>query len=160
MAELAWIVHRLPGRLRLRFPGYKQDVAFFAGLVEDIGGLPGVYAVRANPMTASLLIELDESRAQTGRLHDWFADRNIELQTGEPPPVAAGPAIREGLERLDHYVGLASRQATDLRSLGVLFFSSLALLQVARGQVLAPASSLLWYALDLLRDPAGRSSGE
>jgi hypothetical protein len=40
--------------------------------------------------------------------------------------------------------------APDLRTMLFLSLGALAMAQVARGQVMAPAVSLFWYALDLL----------
>lgn len=51
----------------------------------------------------------------------------------------------------------------DLRGLIFSLLLLLALAQAARGQVLAPAASLLWYAFDLVRfarpSPRGRTPG-
>ena len=70
------------------------------------------------------------------------------------------PTLQRGLAGIDSYLGQVSQQATDLRSLGVLLFLVLGLVQLGRGQVLAPATSLLWYALDLLRDRPGPGPGD
>lgn len=160
MNATAWIVHQIAGRLRLRIPQRRKDVAFFNATVDFLQTLPGVTLAKANPATASLLIEFDASTTVPAQLKRYLREHQIEMDYGDPPMQAARPSIKKGIDQLDQYIGLMSQQATDLRSIGVLFFLALSVLQMARGQVLAPATSLLWYALYLLRDPNNHPSDE
>lgn len=161
MSEAAWIVHQTAGRLRLRLPRRRKDVIYLDALADAAAELPGILAAQANPLTGSLLLLYEEDAA------DAFADaldrlvdaHGIVLHFGAPPMAPVRPALQRGLAGIDAYLGQMSQQSTDLRSLGVLLFLVLSLVQLGRGQVLAPASSLLWYALDLLRDPSGRAPG-
>ena len=162
MSEEAWIVHQTAGRLRLRLPQRRKDPVYLEALAAAAAELPGVLAAQPNPVTGSLLLLYEEDQA------DDFADaldrlvdaHGIVLQLGTPPMPPARPVLQRGLAGIDRYLGQLSQQATDLRSLGIMLFLALSLVQLGRGQVLAPASSLLWYALDLLREPGGRAPGD
>jgi hypothetical protein len=162
MSDQAWIVHQTAGRLRLRLPQRRKDPAYLEALAAAATELPGIVAAQANPVTGSLLLLYEEGEA------DSFADaldrlvdaHDIVLGFGAPPLPPVRPALERGLAGIDSYLVHLSQQSTDLRSLGVLLLLALSLVQLGRGQVLAPATSLLWYALDLLRDPSGRLPGD
>lgn len=161
MSETAWIVHQTAGRLRLRLPQRRKDRDYLDALAAAAAALPGIVAAQANPVTGSLLLLYEEHAADTfAEALDHLVDAHgIVLQFGTPPLPPVRPTLQRGLAGIDSYLGQVSQQSTDLRSLGVLLFLLLGVVQLARGQVLAPASSLLWYALDLLRDPSGRAPG-
>jgi hypothetical protein len=162
MSETAWIVHQTAGRLRLRLPQRRKDVIYLEALAAAAAELPGILAAQANPVTGSLLLLYEEDEADTfADAFDRLVDTHgIVLQFGTPPLPPVRPALQRGLAGIDSYLGQLSQQSTDLRSVGVLFFLVLSLVQLGRGQVLAPATSLLWYALDLLRDSPGPTPGD
>ena len=56
MLSAAFIEHQLPHRLRLKIPSKRGDGAFFEELARRSSMLPGVTALSANPVTASILI--------------------------------------------------------------------------------------------------------
>ena len=55
--DQAHIVHRTATRLRIRVPARRLDEIFFRDLKARLAGCPGVFAVEANPLTGSVLIE-------------------------------------------------------------------------------------------------------
>lgn len=151
--EPARLVHRLPGRARLRIEGRRGDVAWFDRLTLELALVEGVRAVEANPRTGGLLV-----------LHDGPLEPILQhLQTAGL--VAADPLARgerpfrdrlvERLGRLDRAMVRASEGELDGRGALLLALLGLALLQAVRGQLAGPALSLLWYASGLLR-PSGR----
>lgn len=74
------VVHRLPGRIRLKTPAAKGDHAFFARLRGGISALDGVHAVEANPVTGSVVVHYDKNdRAIEERLEQAFQDENTLL---------------------------------------------------------------------------------
>ncbi len=160
MSDTAWIVHQLAGRVRLRLPHRRKDVAFFQQAIEHLDTLPGLERAKANPATGSLLVEFDEGSEVFTSLETYLRAQDIDIDYGDPPMAAARPTIKHGIKQVDDYIGLLSEQATDLRSIGVLFFLALSVLQMARGQTLAPASTLLWYALYLLNGSDNSPSGD
>ncbi len=160
MSDTAWIVHQLAGRVRLRLPHRRKDVAFFQSAIEHLEALPGLEHAKANPATGSLLVEFDEGSEVFASLKTYLRAQDIAIDYGDPPMAAARPTIKHGIKQVDDYIGLLSEQATDLRSIGILFFLALSVLQMARGQILAPASTLLWYALYLLNGSNDTPSGD
>ncbi|MGZ4971104.1 MAG: hypothetical protein ACXV7H_16465, partial [Methylobacter sp.] len=67
-----------------------------------------------------------------------------------PLPIAVLTAT--GLNRFDESLMDLSQGRIDSRSLFMLTLTGLAIHQITRGNIMAPASSLLWYAIELLRE--------
>jgi hypothetical protein len=141
----AQVCHRIAGRTRLRVPGRRGDVAYFAQVHSALARHDGVGRCEVNPATASILIEhgvsleaLAEFAAQAGlfRLGDLT-----------PAIVSGRERARQGLRRLDRELARASNGELDLATATGAGLLVLAAVQLLRGQVLAPASTLLWYAL-------------
>src|SRR4030088_711927 len=61
MATSAVLVHRVPGRIRLRVEDMRGDVDYFSALSEGVSGLDVVQNVKVNPSTASIVIEFSDS---------------------------------------------------------------------------------------------------
>lgn len=148
MNDTAYLVHKAPGRLRLRVPGMRGDVPFFRDLVARISPLEDIEAVRANPDTGGILI-LHRRDAQQAVLDRLASAGNLTADEYVPPS-AFSRAIA-GLGKLDEVLARETRGGSSLSSVVFLLLVGMALAQIARGQVMAPASSLLWYALDLTR---------
>ncbi|MBK1618729.1 hypothetical protein CKO42_09835 [Lamprobacter modestohalophilus] len=150
MQSIAYQVHRTRERMRLRLPDRRHDEAFFAELCEQLTALPGIVEVSGNPSTAGLLIRLDPTQAQDPRLAIAATGR-LQIVDG-PPPLSPGlNAVRRAADRIDRSLEEQTGGSADLRTLAVLLLIVLAMGQVLRGQLLAPAASLLWYAFELLR---------
>lgn len=150
MRTVAWVVHRITGRLRLRLPDHKGDALFFATLAESVRALPGISGVRPNPLVASVVIEheLEES----GQLDAMLGRLGLELIDGEPPAVPPLEVLLGGAAELERGLRGITGNGADLRTLGFLALATAALVQVFRGNTLSAASSLIWHATDLLRD--------
>jgi hypothetical protein len=151
----AVVVHRTTRRLRLRFPSKRGDTAFFTRLMEHLAELEAIHHVTANPGTASVLLEHDglepESLADSGT--GWAL---FELVDREEPEELILDSFADQFRDLDRRMRRFTGGAADSRSAVMLIFLALGLLQLARGQVMAPASSLLWYAFQLIAaDRAG-----
>jgi Heavy metal associated domain 2 len=52
----AHVVHRTPGRLRIKIPAARNQVAFFANLQRQLAGAEGISSVTVNPAAASLVV--------------------------------------------------------------------------------------------------------
>ncbi len=121
---LAEIVHATGGRTRLRFADRIGDTFFFERLAERLRLVEGVAEVRARPRTGSVIV-----------LHEGpsagfvAASRDIFGASGEAPPPTLQPPT-----------------AAQAELAGAALMAGLALLQSARGRVLPPAVTLLWYA--------------
>jgi hypothetical protein len=144
----AYLGHRIPGRARLHVPDRRGDAAFFAQLAGAVRGIEGIERVEVNPRTGSLLLHHNGDlepileRVQAARL----------LRLGEEP--AAGTLLtaklRAQLRELSGTLVRASGGQIDPRSAAILFFLIAGLVQLARGQIFAPATTLLRNASSLL----------
>jgi len=132
MTTSAHVVHYVPGRCRMRLRDMRGETDFFARLESDLARELAGSRVAANALTGSVLIEGEHTRLgdleRVGRERGWF-DLSVAAGTGEAAMSAlSGEAVRRSL---------------------VTVFLLLAVMQIARGQVLVPATSLLWYAFDM-----------
>lgn len=147
--EPARLVHRLPGRVRLKIDGRRGDRAWFDATALELSLLEGILAVDANPLTGSLLIRHE---GPLERLLRELAERGLlrvaSLELQEIPLARRlaqrAAAVDEGLRR-------ASAGELDLAGAALLGLLLLALVQAARGQLAGPAVSLVWYASSLAR---------
>jgi hypothetical protein len=150
MTVIAYPVHRARGRLRLRIPTRRHDSGFFGRLVEQLSDLRGVVQVTADPVTAGVLIRLDPTDA-ADPVETIERSGLLRLVEMAPTLSPALNGVRRIVERIDQSLADATRGAGDLRTLTVLLLLILAVRQTTRGQLLAPATSLLWFAYELMR---------
>jgi hypothetical protein len=128
----AYIARHCPGEVRFKVPRCKGDAAFFQRVAESFGGLETVDSLEINPLTGSILLfhrSTPEELAGIAREQKLFALA--------AHPEAVPPATPNGGRE---------RGQLDLRTASTLFVLALGLVQLARGRVLGPASSLLWIA--------------
>jgi Heavy metal associated domain 2 len=143
----AYIAHRTPQRVRLRIPSRRHDAGFFTRLVAALRDAPGVQELRVNPRTASALIVAAPGARLGEILGEAAAQGLFHLDRDSPPLVEA---VRESAERMDGGIRLMSGNQLDLRALTFILLAGGALWQIARGQWLAPAATLGWYAAAVL----------
>ncbi len=123
---LAEIVHESPGRVRLRIENKLGDAVFFASVASGLSSLGGVDDVAVRPLTGSILIQHSgpfarlRAAAREARLFD------LRPAAGEPSAAPVDPKI--------------------LLALTICVF---AVWQLAKGRVLPPAATLLWYGASL-----------
>jgi hypothetical protein len=157
MLPHAEITHNSPGRLRLRIRARRGRADYFAGIEEKLVQCPGVERVVTNPVTGSVLLEPAVDLAALVA----FTQAQQLFQLAQAPVLMA-PLTQQVAERLSALNGELRRFSgggIDLGSLGFLGLATLAAVQLQRGHVLGPASTLLWYAAGLLRMPrAGRGN--
>jgi hypothetical protein len=142
MRTQAQIVHQTHGRMRLRIPARRKDLAYFVHLYEDLRKVPGVADVVINPSTASVLLHFPqesatsvvESLGRMGLLHQDRDDRSS----------------RRVLGRIERFFTNHKSAATDVRTVLLTFMIGIAIHQALQGKILAPALTVLWYAYDLL----------
>jgi hypothetical protein len=137
---LAYLSHHCPGRARLKFAANRGSTEYFARLSALLAEAPGVIAVTANAVTASLLI------LHKGPLSDVldFA-QSRELVRLSKQPVHARSQVVEADE-------------ISLKTLATMAVLGLGVVQLLRGEVLGPASQLFGLAWHMLREPAGMSA--
>jgi len=139
-------VHALDRRARLRVAS-PMERPELVELAERLAAVAGVERVLARPATGSLIVETD--RPVSDVLDEMVAVQLIAVVPApHRPPVRQ--AVQIGLARAD--LGLQQRtdKALDLRTaLGLLLLAG-ALVQLARGRIAAPATTLAIAALALL----------
>lgn len=152
MTPSAHIVHRLPERLRIRIPEKRHDDGYFASLADTFSTLPGIKGVQANALTASLL--LHHHAISPERLTE-FAERRALFRVVAPRSDARHLSARlsAGLQELDDRIRVYSDGWVDFWGAVFLLLAGVSVIQLAKGNVLAPASTLLWYALGTFAVP-------
>ncbi len=156
MIPRAQIVHQVRGRLRLRIQERRKDTEYFETVREHLEDLPGVESVRVNSVTGSVLLlhpELDFDQLAP-RLSD---SELFQLLAGPPPEVPAFAPLQSGLAGIDRLVGEGSGGGVDLRTIAFMITMGMAIRQVMRGQIMVPAFTLMWHAMDLVFRKAGES---
>ena len=130
MLPAAFIEHQLPHRLRLKIPSKRGDGAFFEELARRSSMLPGVTALSANPVTASILIHhAGDSKAVTSMM---VQEGLLDVRPKPKLSVRAGNARRA--------TGADPYQATAAGLFGLSVFQAL------RGELTGSASENLWNA--------------
>ncbi len=155
---IAYVVHELPERLRIRLPEHRNESGFFSALAEQIRQLEGVETVRTDALTASILIE--HRTTEDALRASLSAEVGLELSS-QPnraryslaPVTAAFSAINKRLRN-------ASDGSTDLQAILFVVVVAIAIRQIIRGQIMVPAVSLLWYAFELAVRSRHKSQGD
>jgi hypothetical protein len=146
----AHVVHRLPGRLRLRVAAKRGDEAWFDEAATTLAMLPGVVHVAASPRTAS--VKLRHEGAPDAVL-SAAADRGLFVLVEDDGAGEGSPA-----ERLRAAAGgvwpSGSRASEGLAAVLALA----ALRQLWRGDILPPAVTLVAYAATVLATAERQSS--
>lgn len=147
MLDVAQCVHTAPGRVRFRIPERRGDAEFFLRLHEALGECEGIHAVAVNAATASILIhhtgsaDAVASAARESGLFEVMPMPNLTL--------AAQAAA--GLRNADGGLKLITDGKVDMSSALFLGLTGLAIHQAIKGNLLGPASTLIWYALATLK---------
>ncbi len=144
-APVAHVVHRASGRLRLRVPERRGDREWLAAAADRVSEMTGIAAVEIGPETGSLLvhhaIECDPEPALRG-LSLWRVEAPARADSR---PVERLMAV---VSALDGELRELASERIDLRTILLLSLLGLAAIQIWRGQFMAPAASLLWYAIE------------
>ncbi len=151
----ARIIHRVPGRLRLKLIDKSGVAAGLERLAAQVRGLPGVIEVSANPLTGSLLIL---HTGPAGPLLEQAEARRL-LRVVSVPPQSLHARVAAGLEESSRNLQVVTGGELDLNGLLIVALTGLAIHQALQGQFMAPAISLLWYALNAARMPPWRHEG-
>lgn len=150
-AVSAVIVHRIPGRVRLRLQDKRGDPDYFATLSDDITGMPGIDAVKVNPMTGSVVIQYsgttDDMLAQLEEHHLSIANRHeIEKMREKNQQNTSSP--NHGYTQ--PFLLVSDRDINPMFMLGAVM-AAFGIVQTFRGKILVPSLSLLWYAMEAFR---------
>lgn len=142
----AQIIHSLPGRTRLRVLEKRRDEAFFADTIRNLTHCPGVASVETNTLTGSVLIHHDVPWDVLASQIEQRAGLVIEM----PREASLAHHVAQGLETANQDLNKVSGGKLDWNTLLFLGLTGLAIQQAIEGNIMAPAVSLLWYALNTL----------
>ncbi|MBU1190078.1 MAG: hypothetical protein KKE76_00040 [Gammaproteobacteria bacterium] len=149
MIPAAEVRHALSKRTRLAVVERRGQADYFAAVTQTLQDCGGVTSVAANPVTGSLLIEHAQPWADIATYAEAQGLFRIQAARAEAHTPAAQAAL--GLAAMDSAVKRVTEGDLNARSVILLSLIALAAVQAARGQILGPASTLLWAALSLVR---------
>jgi hypothetical protein len=144
----AQIVHQSGQRTRFRLPSCKGDPDYFAMAERALKLCEGVTAVETNPFTGSILVLHTTDRAQLIEYAE--KTRLFTLTAPTRPSRSALAEASQSIDRLDAHLQRISGGAFALDETLFAALVGLSLLQVARGQIISPASTLLTNAALIL----------
>lgn len=142
----AWIVHRTPGRLRLKVPSKKGDACYFGSLQECFSSLPGIIRTEANPATASLLLLVEPGR----EIPIEDSARGLFKLRGDEPRETLQERTVKRISEINDEVRRFTAGELDLRTVAFVGFLGLGIYQLGIGNITAPAWYVaLWYAMNI-----------
>lgn len=143
----AAVVHALPGRVRLRFAMRRGDAAWFEVLADRLRAYPEVTAVTISPASAGVLVHHLGSLAQLTA----EAERNglflVERLEVEPPDTVG--ELRGKVAAFGRWMDMTTGDGGVVPAVVFVMLVVGGVAQLARGNVLAPAVTLFWYAATL-----------
>jgi hypothetical protein len=148
MSPMARIVHALPNRTRLRVPSRRGNSSYFTAVVGRLNTFSGVIEVTAEVRTASILLRHSVPFAEIAVQAE--EDELFVARTLVEAPDRVSQQVAETLAWLDGQLLQLSGGKFDVRSTLLLGLLILGVIQIARGEIMAPALTLLWYAVQLL----------
>jgi hypothetical protein len=158
MPVAAHIVHRVPGRVRMRIPHRRDHHEFFADVEKRLSQCAGITNVSTNPSTGSMLVrfegDLETVLAQAAAA--GLAEL-LDISDSLPPTKPVGEALLERLQQTDARIVTSTGGAMNGGSVVLVGLLAAALLQLWRGQTFGPAVPLLWYAAQALRPLTSRA---
>ena len=145
----ARMAHVTTGRARLRLAGSLPDTRL-ATLADGLAAMPGIERVIIRPATGSVIVE---GRRTAEALEK--ALRSSGLVTLAEPEEAQpiGQMAQLGLWVADMEVRERTRGALDVRTALALMLLGVAIVQLLRGQVSGPATTLFMEAFKLIDRP-------
>jgi hypothetical protein len=135
----------LPGRVRLCLPAARGRAHRLEHVRNRLAAMDGVDDVKVNPDTGSVLVlgrgaRID--RLKQFALHEGLFE--IEQMAPELKPVV--DMLAGHVQEVDDALRRVTGGRVDLASAAIIALAAVALVQVARGEIAAPAMTLLWYA--------------
>lgn len=152
----AYVVHALPGRLRLRIPAKRGDESYFADLLERLPHRREVADVTVNASTGGVLVRLNPGFAAADLAAGAQALSLFELQPTPMPPSrvpkkhSALMTATEGFRTVDRLVVEATGGYLDLKSSVFLVLVAMGIRQIVRGHFMVPGFTFLWHALNMM----------
>lgn len=151
----AYLVHILDHRLRIRIPTRRESKRYFSRLESELKNCQQIISIKANPLTASLLLSYDGKVSDIktyAENHQLFKLKtNPEITKRAPQPLSK--IISRELNLLDKKLSFHSSGTLDLPSIVFTCLIGATAIQLYRGSLFPPALSLLDSAIRTLRNP-------
>ena len=155
----ASVAHRSHGRTRLKFRRERGNQQFFDGLVLRLRGLPDVKSAEARPLTGSVIVhhqglwsEIAEQIVEAGLFA--IAEEEAATDLSNAFGQEYWLEVAKQLSRTGLFIENEAQALKSLERLSPALAAAggaaiLGLWQIARGEVLPPAITLLMYARTL-----------
>lgn len=140
------IRHAVPGRARLR-PARAMDAPALKALADRMAAVPGLARVLARPATCSLILGFDGPPEPLFQAIEAAGIARIR-PPAPPPPLAQVAQL--GLMRADMALKGRTENALDLNAAVALLLMLGAVVQLGRGRIAGPATTLAIAALSML----------
>lgn len=154
MTATAFISHAIPGRMRLKIPSKKGDQLYFEQLVERLADLESIDTIKVRALTGSLVIsysgDIRKTLQKRGIEEGWFVLKNSTAEARETIDKSSFSLPYAVYENVNNELRVMSQGLVDLPHLAFITLLLLAVRQLLRGQIAAPAVSLLWSAIQLV----------
>jgi Heavy metal associated domain 2 len=147
---VAYVVHCIAGRVRVRVPERRGNAAFFEKITRRLQDIPAIISAEAAPATGSILVHFKGGMDQLATSAALLQDE-IRLEMRPPPSKPMMQRVHEEVAGIDAVIRDFTNGEVDARALvfcGMLVISAV---QVLRGNVGAPAASMLWYTAETAR---------
>jgi len=146
------ITHLTSRRLRVKIPDKRRDAAFFDTVARRLADWASIERVEVNPMTASVLVHFSDAATLFA---ENLAKNDLFAIAAENPADIKVPSVmhwaRQSLSEVDAAMRRWSAGGADIRNVMFVMLAGSAVVQLARGNIAAPATTLLWYAGAMLR---------
>lgn len=149
MKSPAHVVHAIPGRTRLRIPSERGEDQFFAAVADTLGNCPAVESATVNPLTGSVLVIHPGCEDFTAVCEQSELLDLVQLAPAGSAPQPLSVSASRGASSLNAGLSRFTEGALDLRSALFILLIGLGIAQMVRGNVMVPAVSLFWWAMDL-----------
>jgi hypothetical protein len=150
MKSAAHITHSAPGRCRLKIPSKRHDADYFQFLKEKFIETDGIEQVNTNPIAASVLILYNDEHLSFEELQAHLQrSEHFELTAQSQSVAGLGSAI-QGINHIDKLLKNTTSGQINFNALLFIVLVIIAVRQLRQGAVFGPASTLFWYALQIL----------
>lgn len=137
----------MPGRVRLVCHALKHDGERLGRLAEGLRGCPAVTRVDGSPLLGTLLVH---HQGSLDGVLAWAAGHGL-FRLAAARPADMHERLRGGLDGVARGLSAVTGQPLAPREWLTLGLVGLAIHQAVEGNIMVPAVSLLWYALNNAR---------
>jgi hypothetical protein len=148
MKAAAQVIHQTNGRTRLRVLEKRRDEQYFSIIKKQLAELQGIEMVKTNPLSSSILLLHPES-AHEDILADIEKLKIFELKGAANAPQNAGVNLGTLFDSFSGFERGFMGQTQNIHPLLFVLLIGLAIRQILRGEIMAPAIPLLRYAMDI-----------